>query len=231
MDTGSANKEDLWAQAIRDADTISDMPSMFQDLDEEFDIDLEAPAYDVVTEKILDAMARGVVPWRRPWGTIAVSRNAVSDRPYSGINPFLLSLGLYTDPRWVTFKQAQKLGGSVRRGEKGTTIIFWKLFEKKAEGDRDEDERRLVPVLRHYSVFNAEQTEGLDLPPFVPDGSKEFEPIEAADKIALGYQNPPTSTTKEATGRSIEERSIRSPCRQRYLFWTPADFTKRCSTK
>ena len=162
--------------------------------------DFKLPAFDAVTTRIVEAMDRGVVPWRRPWSEITVPRNAVSDRPYSGINPFLLGLAGYDDPRWLTYKQAQRLGGNIKRGEKGTTIIFWKILRKATTIEDEETGEetvigRNVPLLRHYTVFNAEQTEGipevslpeLDLEPHID----RVQAIEAAEAIVTGYDNPP----------------------------------------
>ena len=61
--------------------------------------------YDIVTERILEALDQGTVPWRKPW-TAGIPRNATTNRPYHGINTVLLSLAPYSDPCWLTYKQA-----------------------------------------------------------------------------------------------------------------------------
>ena len=73
-------------------------------------------AYDVITQRILDALEQGEVPWRKPWSVQAGLRpqNAISKRPYSGINAFLLGWSGYTDPRWITFRAAKANGVSMR---------------------------------------------------------------------------------------------------------------------
>lgn len=88
-----------------------------------------------VTNKIIDALERGVMPWRRPWSAevdgkpFGLPQNAVTGRAYTGGNRLLLLLSAeekgYQDNRWLTFKQAQGLGGSVMKGEKGTAIEYW----------------------------------------------------------------------------------------------------------
>ena len=90
-------------------------------------------AYDVITQRILDALEQGEVPWRKPWSVQAGLRpqNAISKRPYSGINAFLLGWSGYTDPRWITFRAAKANGGSVRKGEKATPVVFWKRITRK----------------------------------------------------------------------------------------------------
>lgn len=80
--------------------------------------------YQIVTDRITAQLEAGTVPWRKPWGTYGASRNAITNKPYRGINVFLLAGCSFNDPRWLSFKQAQDLGGSVRKGEKGTPVVF-----------------------------------------------------------------------------------------------------------
>src|SRR5690606_32980873 len=94
--------------------------------------------YAEVTARIIAALERGTVPWRHPWRSRGL-RNAVSNRPYRGIN--LLMLGItalengYDDPRWLTYRQAERLSGHVRRGQRGTQIVLWKWLERRDEED------------------------------------------------------------------------------------------------
>jgi antirestriction protein ArdC len=122
--------------------------------------------YEQVTATILSSLKRGVIPWRKPWSTTAsIPVNAVSNRQYRGVNVLLLGLVPYSDHRWLTYKQVNEKGGSVRKGEKSTMVIFWKFPERTPETDQDQtEERKAVPILRYYSVFNAEQCDGLSLP-------------------------------------------------------------------
>ena len=86
--------------------------------------------YEIVTERILEALAKGVVPWRKPWRT-ETPKNMISGRAYRGVNIFLLQSQPFESPYWLTFKQAASLGGSVKRGQRGTPIVFWKITEKE----------------------------------------------------------------------------------------------------
>ena len=113
-----------------------------------------------------------MAPWVRPWRTIGDLgglRNAVSGYQYSGINVMLLGLAMdgagFADPRWLTYQQARNLGGQVRRGERGTPVVFWKPFTVKGKDDeRELDAReRTIPFLRCYTVFNVAQCDGLEL--------------------------------------------------------------------
>ena len=122
--------------------------------------------YETVTNTILEALKRGVIPWRKPWdASVSLPINAISNRAYRGVNTFLLSLSPYTDHRWLTFKQVQEKGGRVRPGERSTMVVFWKRWEpaKNAE-DSDDAPKPHAPLLRYFNVFNAEQAEGLELP-------------------------------------------------------------------
>lgn len=120
--------------------------------------------YQEVTDRIINSLESGTAPWVKPWrslGSGAVLRNAVSNRPYHGINVFLLMSTDYTDPRWLTFKQAKSLGGSVRKGEKSTRIVFWRMLRVKDEKSTS-GKLKTIPLLKLYSVFNVEQCENLD---------------------------------------------------------------------
>ena len=143
--------------------------------------------YEIITESILAQLDNGVVPWRKPWvalpGTVAQS---VAGHVYKGINAFLLGMAPYTDNRWITYKEAIKRGGNVRKGEKGTPIAFWKQFSK----ENDEGETKTIPFLRYYTVFNVEQCEGLDLPA-LPIVESNFTAIEQAEAVVAGMPNAP----------------------------------------
>jgi antirestriction protein ArdC len=109
--------------------------------------------YDIVTERILAELEKGEVPWRKPWRTLPPA-NLVSKRTYRGINFFLLALAGYGSQYWLTYRQAQALGGNVRKGEHGTKIVFWKFDKYETETADGETEERKSAFLRYYTVFN-----------------------------------------------------------------------------
>jgi antirestriction protein ArdC len=123
--------------------------------------------YAEVTSRILAELDRGAAPWVKPWSATPgqnVPQNAVTNRPYSGCNVILLWFTHgrgWPTPRFVTFKQAQEAGGSVRKGEHGTKVYFVKQLRiTEGEGEAEQAER-LVPMMREYTVFNVAQCEGL----------------------------------------------------------------------
>jgi len=156
--------------------------------------------YAIVTEKIINLLEQGIVPWRRPWSATGVPRNLVSKKEYRGVNLFLLSTTKYVSPFWLTMKQANELDGSVRKGEHSQIVVFWKVdqianagTETGPESDEADEKSRRRFVLRYYRLFNLEQCQ---LPQAVLDklpkiDTHQHDPIEAAERIIAGMPNPP----------------------------------------
>jgi antirestriction protein ArdC len=142
--------------------------------------------YDIVTDRILAELEKGEAPWRKPWRTLPPA-NLVSKKTYRGINFFLLSLAGYGSQYWLTYRQAQALGGNVRKGEHGTKIVFWKFDKYETEAADGETEERKSAFLRYYTVFNLEQTEGLKALLALPPAR----PIESAEAFVSAMPNPP----------------------------------------
>lgn len=113
--------------------------------------------YQTITDRIIEALKGGDIPWQRPWRSTAPV-NIISKKPYRGINPFLLQAMPYGSPYWMTFNQARNLGGHVNKGEKATMVVFWKMGTYDAQDADGETETRNSFLLRFYHVFNAEQT-------------------------------------------------------------------------
>ena len=138
-----------------------------------------ASLYDEVTATIVGQLEAGIVPWVQPWGSAVactgLPRNAISGRPYSGINVLLLwgavIEGGYPSQNWLTFRQALAAGGCVRKGERGQTIFYADRFVPRAgpepEGSGD-DAPRAIPFLKRFVVFNAAQCDGLPASLTVP---------------------------------------------------------------
>lgn len=143
--------------------------------------------YDVINGRIMELLEQGTVPWRKTWSAASNQpKNMISKKEYRGVNMFLLACMPYGSPYWMTFKQVQDKGGHVRKGEKSTPVIFWKWIDKDAEPTLGEVAiNGKIPMLRYYSVFNLEQTTGIE-PPSTTETTNHFTPMERADHIIAG---------------------------------------------
>ncbi|MBD3672757.1 MAG: DUF1738 domain-containing protein [Planctomycetaceae bacterium] len=174
--------------------------------------------YERITARILRNLEAGTIPWRKPWvgGEAGHPRNLASGHFYRGINPFLLACTPYESPYWLTFNQAKKLGGSVRKGEKSTPVIFWKWWEKV---NSKTGEKEKFPLLRYYNVFNVAQC---DLPSDKLPGSASvpefaFEPIEVCERVVFEMPDPPEISHEGGTASyRPSDDSIRVPKPERF---------------
>jgi antirestriction protein ArdC len=155
---------------------------------------VEADLFKTITDRIIEALDAGTVPWRQPWsgGAEGLPRNAVTGRPYHGVNVWTLGLastmaGL-ADPRWLTFRQAREAGGHVRKGERSELVVFWKPWSRtERDTTSGEESTRRGALLKYFRVFNVAQCEGLKLAPLAESPTRTHEPIEAAQAIVDRY--------------------------------------------
>lgn len=147
-----------------------------------------ANLYQKITDKIVTELEAGRVPWVQPWGAPAVTtplampKNAVTGRRYSGVNVLILWSAViergFSGQSWLTFRQALSLGGHVRKGERGTTVVYADRFipdDERRRAEEEGDEPQAIPFLKRFTVFNTDQCEDLpgDLataPPSLPEG-------------------------------------------------------------
>ncbi|WP_247372941.1 ArdC-like ssDNA-binding domain-containing protein, partial [Bradyrhizobium sp. 18] len=133
-----------------------------------------ASLYDDITNKIIAELEAGRVPWVQPWGTaaakapLAMPKSAASGRQYSGINILFLWGAAtehgFTGQSWLTFRQALSLGGHVRKGERGTTVVYADRFvpvDEKRRAHETGEEAQGIPFLKRFTVFNSDQCDGL----------------------------------------------------------------------
>jgi len=138
--------------------------------------------YQKVIDRLIEAMSKGVIPWRRPWST---PKNAISGKQYRGINYLMLATSNFTDPRYLTFLQAQDLGGHIKQGALGFPIVKW-IIPSDEDKERNPNAR---PWVKCYTVFSVEQCEGLvKLPELV---SVECNPLVEAQSIIYKWANKP----------------------------------------
>ena len=148
--------------------------------------------YGYITDKIMEELERGCVPWHKPWKSpdgVRVPMNYASKKPYRGVNTFLLAVARfkagYDSNYWLTYKQIQTLGGNVK-GQHSEMVVFWKLLEKPAENPTAERENDYIPMLRYYRVFNLDQVTGIKKPSL--ENQPAFQPIKEAEEVATKYQ-------------------------------------------
>ena len=161
-----------------------------------------------VTDQLLEAMEAGRIPWRKPWTDLGAHRNVLTGHAYNGVNTLLLQVRAlvseYEYPLWLTLRQANQLGGRIRKGEKSQEIIFAQRKEVAAgatAAPQDEEtadtgaaqQGRARPrvrfVWRSFRVFNVAQVDGIAFA--VPKPARVNDPIEAAEALWRGYAAAP----------------------------------------
>lgn len=176
--------------------------------------------YQLVTERIIERLEAGVIPWHRPWTGVGAPRNLISARPYHGINAFLLASMGYDSPFWLTWNQVKRLDGSVRKGEKACPVVFWKWYERRTE-ERDESGKQVVEsraFIRYFSVFNTTQCEGID--EHVPEPelpSRDFNPVKEAEATVAEMPKRPAIEHGFGAACYMPLRdTVRMPRRERF---------------
>jgi antirestriction protein ArdC len=158
--------------------------------------------YDEITDKIISELEAGRAPWVQPWSTpaakapLAMPKNASTHRRYSGINVLILWGAVvehgFSGQSWLTFRQALSLGGHVRKGERGTTVVYADRFtpdEERRRAAETGEEAQAIPFLKRFTVFNTAQCEGL------PD-----EMMAVAPPVETGLVLPQAEALIRATG-------------------------------
>ena len=176
--------------------------------------------YEAVTNKIIEALEKGVKPWVCPW--VKSSRgnglpiNFDTKKSYSGINVCLLWFAAFeagfTSNQFLTYKQAQSLGAQVRKGEKGTNIIYYTNWKKEnAEGEKEN-----IPMIKSFTVFNIEQIEGLNIPEVA--AIEEGSIFESLDHVEIFLKNTGAKITEQGASAFYRPStdSITMPNRGRF---------------
>ncbi|GAA4461869.1 zincin-like metallopeptidase domain-containing protein [Nemorincola caseinilytica] len=154
--------------------------------------------YALVTDKIIERLNAGTVPWRKPWKDAGMPRNLISGKPYRGINSLLLGMEGYEHNLFLSFDQVKKIGGKVRRGSKGHSIVYWNVPPEKQEDERTEateEGKKSHPSLWYYTVFNVSQCDNLP-ERYLPAG-RQPDRIPAADAIIRNMPKCPRVRHKE----------------------------------
>ncbi len=137
--------------------------------------------YEIITNQIISNLEKGVILWKKPF-TSAMPKNYITEKDYKGINFLLLSFSQFSNPYFLTFKQIRDLGGSVKKGEKGFMVIFYKLLKD------DTDDKKTFPMLKYYFVWNWEQTTGIKEKTIE---NKNNNPISECEKVIDNLKDKP----------------------------------------
>jgi antirestriction protein ArdC len=171
-------------------------------------------AYQNVTDQIIAQLEKGVRPWSKSWvggGDCNTIPLRSTGQEYRGVNVLLLWLQGRSSPHWLTYKQAKSFGGQVRKGEKGTGIVFFKQLDIK---DKVTGDPKRIPLLRSYTVFNAEQVDGLP-PRFYPapvaprnsdERNVEVDEFIAATEAAIAHTDEGKAYYRPSTDQIVMPR-------------------------
>jgi antirestriction protein ArdC len=146
---------------------------------------------------VITQLENGLVPWRKPWNTAGfMPTSLTSNKEYRGINALVLAIcgGEYERPLWVTYKQAQALGGTVRKGETALPVVYWSRFVKESpEGEIV----KAGAFMKYYSVFNVAQCDGITIPAQYDVKREPVATLPALDAIVAAYVDRPEIYYKE----------------------------------
>lgn len=153
---------------------------------------IKRDVYKIVTDRIIEKLEKGVVPWKQPWHDAGLPQNLVTARAYRGINVMLLASLGYEKNYFLTSKQLKELGASIKDGEKPSIVVYWKWLEPKEE----DENKKQKPFLRYYTVFNIAQCEGIP-EKIIPEPLRQANPIPACERAVNEMQNKPKILHKE----------------------------------
>lgn len=160
--------------------------------------------YEMVTERIIEQLESGVIPWEKPWsGVRSGAYNRISKRSYSLLNQMLLK----NEGEYATFKQWSELGGKIKKGEKSEIVVFWKILPIEETQEDGTKVIKQVPLLKYINVFHISQVEGVE--PLQKEKLNDIEPIEQAESILQDYWTREHITVEHIKG----DKAFYSPMR------------------
>ena len=143
--------------------------------------------YQMVTDRVMEQMKKGIIPWHMPWSGTAGTINYVTRKPYSLLNQMLLG----REGEWLTFHQLKELGGSIKKGAKSGIVVFYSPFsyiKKEVKEDGTEvDKVKMIPLLKYYNVFHVSDCTGIESKLGEDTSAAELHPVEKAEEIVNGY--------------------------------------------
>lgn len=160
--------------------------------------------YEMVTERIIEQLENGVIPWEKPWtGVRSGAFNRVSKKSYSLLNQMLLK----NEGEYATFKQWTELGGHIRKGEKSEIVVFWKILPVEEVQEDGSKVVKQIPLLKYINVFHISQVDGVE--PLPKEEMHDIELIENAESILQDYWTREHITVEHIKG----DKAFYSPMR------------------
>lgn len=138
--------------------------------------------YQIITDKFIDQLKKGVIPWRKPWACTDMPMNLVSKKPYRGVNLLILAMSGFSSPWWLTKNQIESKGGSIKPDQKDTIITFFTVNKDK------KDPKKSYMVFRFYKVWNVEQCDNIEVP---KTENIDFIENVNAETISANYKDCP----------------------------------------
>lgn len=179
---------------------------------------------EMVTNRLIEEMEKGIIPWERPWhgGDGAISHS--TGKPYSLLNQFILARG----GEYITFNQCKAEGGKVKKGAKSMPVVFWKqIVVEDTDPTTGEKKQKRIPMLRYYSVFHIDDCEGIKAK-YTDEAPRQHpDPDAEAEAIIIDYQTREKMTINrtEASNRAFYSPSrdyVTVPCIEQYE--APAEY-------
>lgn len=159
------------------------------------DTEIRRDVYTIVTDRIIDLLKKGTIPWKKPWAEAGIPQNLISRRVYRGLNVMLLATLGYEQNYFLTYSQIKELGASVKKDEKAHPVVYWNWVEPKQEAGEILSTKK-YPFLRYYTVFNVSQCTGIPAEK-IPVVTRQNYPIPACELMIENMPQKPKIVHKE----------------------------------
>lgn len=188
--------------------------------------------YQKVTDRIIEHLEKGEIPWRKPWGSYGLARNLATGHIYTGINMVLMNALPYAVPYYLSFKQVQEKGGRIRKGARAEQVFYFNIVFKDLNEQvispeearrRNQEEVKVYKFLKYFSVFNIQDVEGIayDTPGL---SLQAHEKLERCEAMILNMPNAPEmihEDSNQAYYNKVHDY-VNMPCIEQ--FKTPEDY-------
>jgi antirestriction protein ArdC len=198
-------------------------------VNEETPVTKERNLYSEVTQRIIELIEQGTLPWQKPWNDYGLARNYATGHIYTGINYILMNNTGHTIPYFMTYKQVQERGGLVKAGSKAHMVVYFTLMfrdenEKTVEQNEalirmDKGENmKVLKFIRYFNVFNIEDIENIEFDIKTPE-TKPKERIAKCEEIVANMPNPPHIKVIKANSAyySVPDDTIHIPKIEQFI--------------